>query len=107
MRERGALRLIPRNPVQVEIMSIEAATTQGMLANISELGACVWTEAGFEAGEPLVLRLTFQGEIQPFQVAGRVVWSDRPSDSRHRCGVRWAHTSGPHHDRLKSIIADC
>jgi Tfp pilus assembly protein PilZ len=107
MRERGALRLIPRHPVQVEIMSIEAATTQGMLANISELGACVWTESAYAAGEPLVLRLTFHGEIQPFQVAGRVVWSDCPSETRHRCGVRWAHTSGPHHDHLKTIISDC
>jgi Tfp pilus assembly protein PilZ len=109
MRERGAVRVIPRNPVSVEIMSIDIAAAEGMLANISELGACVWTEATFASGDALVLRLGFTGERQPFQVAGRVVWSDQPgvAGSLCRCGLRWAHTAGPHHDRLKTLIADC
>ncbi len=109
MRERGAVRLIPRHPVSVEIMTIDIAAAPGMLANISELGACVWTEATFAAGDALVLRLGFSGERQPFQAAGRVVWSDRPSNNGglRRCGMRWAHTGGPQHDRLKHLIERC
>lgn len=109
MRERGAVRLIPRHPVSVEIMTIDIAAAPGMLANISELGACVWTEESFGAGDALVLRLGFRGEERPFQAAGRVVWSDRPEAAGvlRRCGMRWAHTVGPHHERLKTLIADC
>jgi Tfp pilus assembly protein PilZ len=109
MRERGAVRLIPRHPVSVEIMTIDIAAARGMLANISELGACVWTEEAFDSGDALVLRLGFRGEINPFQVAGRVVWSDRPgvAGDLRRCGLRWAHTGGPHHERLKTLITDC
>jgi Tfp pilus assembly protein PilZ len=93
----------------LEIMTIDVAAAPGTLANISELGACVWTEATFAAGDALVLRLAFIGEGQPFQAAGRVVWSDRPGagGSLCRCGLRWAHTGGPHHDRLKSLIETC
>jgi hypothetical protein len=109
MRERGAVRVIPRHPVPVEIMSIDVAAALGMLANISELGACVWTETTFATGDSLVLRMGFKGERSPFQVAGRVVWSDRPGagGSLRRCGLRWAHGTGPHHDHLRSLIAGC
>ncbi len=106
MRERGALRLIPRRPVPVEILTIDSVTAPGMLANISDLGACVWTQSAFSTGDVVVLRLAFSGETQPFQAAGRVVWSDRPSaaGSLYRCALRWAHYDGPHYDALRRLI---
>jgi Tfp pilus assembly protein PilZ len=109
MRERGAVRLIPRHPVPVEIMTVGVAAARGLLANISEHGACVWTETAFDEGEALVLRLGFKGEKQPFQVAGEVVWSDRMGHtaSRGRCGVRWAFPEGPRYERLKVLIRGC
>ena len=104
MRERGTLRLIPRRPVPVEILTIDHATAPAMLANISELGACVWTQTALSTGDAVILRLAFSGEVQPFQAAGRVVWSDRPGapGSLHRCALRWAHYGGPHYDTLRS-----
>jgi Tfp pilus assembly protein PilZ len=109
MRERGAVRLIPRHPVPVEIMTVGVAAARGLLANISENGACVWTETAFDEGEALVLRLNFRGESPPFQMAGQVVWSDRTGHSanRGRCGVRWAFAEGPRHERLKALIRGC
>lgn len=109
MRERGAPRLIPRQPVSVEIDSDAISGMRGILANVSERGACVWAGGEFAAGEALVLRLGFTGEKQPFQAAGRVVWVDASGNQEglRRCGLRWAHTVGPQHERLRTLIASC
>ncbi len=79
---------------------------QGVVANISEAGVCVWTDRGFEIGQTLVLRLSFTQEPQPLQAAGRIVWSDGQPDTHgaRRYGLQWAHTSGPQHERLRSAI---
>ncbi len=107
MRRRETSRIIPRLPVFVEVVVTDNVVARGMLANVSEQGACVWIETGFDAGDALVLRLGFSGEQQPFQAAGHVVWSDvpGPKSKLRRCGLRWAHTTGPQHDRLKALIA--
>jgi Tfp pilus assembly protein PilZ len=101
--------LIPRRPVRVEILRIDSANALGVLANISDLGACVWTQTAFSVGDAVVLRLAFDSDRQPFQAAGRVVWSDRPgaAGSLCRCALRWAHCDGPHYDALKRLIESC
>jgi Tfp pilus assembly protein PilZ len=78
----------------------------GVVANISEMGACVWTNGAFAVGEHLVLRLSFPREPQPLQAAGRVVWEDPQRDERGamRLGLQWSHTTGPAHARLKTLI---
>jgi hypothetical protein len=99
---------MPRRPIPVEILSADMAT-HGTLANISELGACVWTSAAVAAGDVLVLGFGFPGEGQPFHAAGCVVWSE-PSElggKLRRCGLRWPHSSGRHHELLKTMIANC
>lgn len=78
----------------------------GAVADISESGACVWTdEAGFAVGDRLILLLTFE-ESESLQAAGRVVWSgpDRFHEGASRYGLQWAATSGPQHGRLKTLI---
>jgi hypothetical protein len=109
MREREVSRHIPRQPVPVAIDSVASEGIRGVLANVSELGACVWAEGEVAAGEVLVLRLGFTGEERPFQVAGRVVWVDADGNREglRRCGLRWAHTIGPQHERLRMLIASC
>jgi hypothetical protein len=109
MREREAVRLIPRQAIAVEIDSFDISDITGVVANISDLGACVWTRASFDTGDVLVMRLHFGGEQTPFQAAGRVVWSDSTGNTEglRRCGLRWAHTTGPQHERLKTLIGNC
>jgi len=78
----------------------------GGVTDISEAGACVWTdETGFAVGDRLILLLSF-GESQSLQAAGHVVWSgpDRLHEGASRYGVQWAATSGPQHARLKTLI---
>jgi Tfp pilus assembly protein PilZ len=106
MRKRNALRLIPRSAVTVVIENQGLPRAFGVIANISDAGACIWTTGAFQVGESLVLRLTFAREAQPFQAAGRVVWGDagRNGGAALCYGLEWAHRSGPHHARLKGLI---
>jgi hypothetical protein len=99
---------MPRRPVRVELISADF-TAQGTLANISELGVCVWTDRVFKAGDVVVLGLGFPGEEEPFQAAGCVIWSDKPEITGvpFRCGLRWPDTTSPHHEMLKTLIARC
>ena len=106
MRERVAVRVIPRSAVTVALGNHDLPRAYGVVANISEAGACVWTNGAFRTGDSLVLRLSFAHEGQPFQAAGTVVWSEQGRDQGDtlRYGLRWAHASGPQHDRLKTLI---
>jgi Tfp pilus assembly protein PilZ len=108
MPERSVVRIMPRRPVRVELVSADSSA-YGTLANISELGVCVWTDRVLRAGDIVVLGLRFTGEGEPFQAAGCVVWSDRPEISGRpfRCGLRWPDTTSPHHEMLKTLIASC
>jgi hypothetical protein len=109
MAERRVVRIIPRRPIPVEIMSADLMTAQGMLANVSELGACVWTDRILTEGDTVVLGLGFPEETRPFHAAGCVVWSERAeaTGNKFRCGVRWPWSAGHHRDLLMRLIASC
>jgi Tfp pilus assembly protein PilZ len=102
MRERSAVRLIPRNAITVAIENEGYPLAYGVVANISEAGACLWTNGAFHVGESLVLRLSFPHEPQPVQAVGRVVWEDAGRDEQGalRYGLFWT----PSAPRLKGLI---
>jgi Tfp pilus assembly protein PilZ len=99
--------VIPRSAVTVAIETQGFPMAYGVVANISDVGACVWTNGAFAVGENLVLRLSFPREPQPLQAAGRVVWEDPRRDEKGamRLGLQWSHATGPAHARLKQMIA--
>ena len=107
MRERAAVRVIPRSAVTVAIENPSYPMAYGVVANISDVGACVWTNGAFGVGENIVLRLSFPREPQLLQAAGRVVWEDAQRDEKGamRLGLQWSHATGPAHTRLKQMIA--
>ena len=106
MFERASVRVNPRTPVRVEIGKPGQPTSLGVVANISDHGACVVTDGRFPIGESLVLQLVFSPDTQPFQAAGRVVWmrtgGEQPGAQRY--GLQWAHRTGPQHARLRELI---
>jgi Tfp pilus assembly protein PilZ len=106
MRQRAAIRVKPRNAVTVAIENQGYPMAYGVVANISEMGACLWTNGAFAVGESLVIRLSFPNEGQPIQAAGRVVWEDAHRDQKGalRLGLRWSHTIGPAHSQLRQLI---
>ena len=106
MQVRGAVRVTPRSAVTVAIENQGFPMVYGVVANISESGACLWTSGAFAVGENLVIRLSFPHEPQPLQAAGRVVWEDGQRDEKGamRLGLRWSHATGPAHLHLKQLI---
>jgi Tfp pilus assembly protein PilZ len=91
--------------VVIETQDAQPVTFGGVV-DISEAGACVWTdESGFAVGSRLILLLS-SDQCRSLQAAGRVVWTgpDRVHEGAYRYGLQWAATSGPQHARLKALI---
>jgi Tfp pilus assembly protein PilZ len=108
MRQRGALRVVPRSPVTVAIDELGLPLAYGVVANISEGGACVWTDARFESGRRVHLRLSFARETQPLDAEGVVVWGGPHAEGgveSLRYGLRWTDTSPARREHLKKLIA--
>jgi hypothetical protein len=104
MRQRGAVRIVPRSPITVAIQEGDVPKAYGVVANISEAGACIWTDAGLDAGRPVKLRLSFPKGSQPVDAEGVVVWGD--SGSGTRCfGLQWTDQSAARLARLSRAIA--
>jgi hypothetical protein len=109
MPERRVVRIIPRRPIPVEIMSADLVVSHGVLADVSELGACIRADRVLPAGDTVVLGLGFPDETQPFHAAGCVVWSEHEgaAGKHYRCGLRWPCSAGSHRAMLLKLIAGC
>jgi len=99
---RTATRIIPAQPVKVAIETEAYPLTHGVVADISDGGACVWTDAALGIGDDVLLRLsTARQEEMP--AAGRVVWKSLNDAGARRYGIEWTF-SGPPRVRLKLLI---
>jgi Tfp pilus assembly protein PilZ len=91
MRERGAVRVVPRRAITIVIENQGLPLAYGVVANISNDGACVWTNGRFEVGARVDLRLSFPREPQTFEATGHVVWGapapEEPDALRY--GLEW------------------
>lgn len=105
MDKRNTTRFVPRRIVTALLESqdlVPLSLALARVADISDGGVCLWTNAALHPGDALILQLSFPEEDKPFQAAGRVVWSE-PGPAG-RCGVAWAATHGPQHARLGLLI---
>lgn len=87
-------RIVPPNPITVGIDDENALPLgYGVIANVSEAGACIWTDGGLDPGARLVLRISFAQPAEVHEVAARVVWGDEGEDRSgtrmHRYGLQW------------------
>jgi hypothetical protein len=100
---RRARRLVPRETVRVDLEFDQGTVAHGVIADISEGGACVATE-GMAAchGDTVLMHLTFGGDPQTVLATGRIVWiSDRKRPIRY--GLEWTHL-GPQRARLQRLL---
>lgn len=106
MRARGAVRVVPGTAVTVVVETQGIPLAYGVVANISEQGACVWTNGRFKVGERVSLRLSFAREPQPFEANARVVWGEAPTEGGYalRYGLEWGPTPETEQSRLKTLI---
>jgi Tfp pilus assembly protein PilZ len=89
MRDR-AVRVIPQKAITVAIDNPARGRSYGVVANISDGGACLLTDGRYPLGEKLELELSFYREPQIVPAAGRVVWtSGSVAAGAVRYGVQW------------------
>jgi len=106
MRQREAVRIVPRSPITVAIQDRGVPFAYGVVSNISEGGACIWTDEGLEPGHDVSLRVSFPRGSQPLDAEGVVVWREPRGDERsRRYGLQWQDRSDARLARLKSVIA--
>jgi hypothetical protein len=102
---RRAVRVVPRRAITVAIDDHGVPRAYGVVANISETGACVLTNGTFQVGESLTLQLSFAREPIPVETTGRVVWAGATHDRGVlRYGLQWAEGSVPR-EHLKTLIS--
>jgi Tfp pilus assembly protein PilZ len=97
MRERQAVRFVPQRPVTVAIEKQGTPFAYGVVANISEGGACILTNARLAEGQRVQMRLSFSRQPQPVLAEGFVVWgAPRAGQVETRgYGLRWAGAGSP------------
>jgi hypothetical protein len=104
MRERNAVRIVPRNPITVALQEASTPFAYGVVANISESGACIWTNARLETGRNVALRLSFPRGSQPIDAEGLVVWG-RPNAEGGAEGVRYGLQWSPETAGRRELLA--
>src|SRR5688572_3418695 len=96
MLERANARFVPRRSVTVAFNGPDNPTAYAVVANLSDGGACVWTDARLVVGKHLKLALSFAGEPRTLPVEGRVAWAAAANGTPgRRCGLQWDHSPGP------------
>jgi Tfp pilus assembly protein PilZ len=104
--KRRAVRVVPSRAITVAIEDHGVPRAYGVVANISETGACVLTNGAFRVGERLLLQLSFAREPVPLETVGDVVWSGATQDRGVlRYGLQWAEGAIPSREHLKTLIS--
>ncbi len=83
--------------------SADGAMAYGVIADVSQGGACVRTDAELGVGDAVLVRLSFAREPQPVPATSRVVWKANEGGGTRRYGLRWNHV-GPQRVRLGLLI---
>ncbi len=106
--------MVPPTPITVAIDDEETGLClcYGVIANVSETGACVWTNGLLATGSRLVLRVSFAHPPEVHEITGLVVWENRTctepapmAPGLRRFGVEWLDASQTCIERLRQVAA--
>jgi hypothetical protein len=105
---RQQVRIVPPRPITVGIDDENGLPLgYGVIPNVSEAGACVWTDSLLAPGEWLVLRISFAHPAEVHEVAARVVWTGECEDlsgaPMRRYGLLWQDFSSACETRLRHL----
>jgi hypothetical protein len=105
--KRWTARIVPPYPITVAIEDdSDSPFAFGAIADISESGACVWTDADLTVGRTLSFRVSFANPPDVQKVVGVVVWTevaDHNAPGTRRSGVAWIHATRECRRRLLDI----
>lgn len=109
---RQRARVVPPTPITVAIDDVDtgACLCYAVVANVSESGACVWTNGVLARDEEYQLRVSFANPPEVHEITASVVWEDEgaPADGvgMRRFGVRWRDAASSCVRRLRALSVD-
>jgi len=68
-------RLVPQNSIPVAIHDGQHGQAFGLITDISEAGCSFDTGVSYAAGSTILLRISFDREVEPFVTEANVMWS--------------------------------
>jgi uncharacterized protein (TIGR02266 family) len=97
-------RTSPRIPFVLRVSYADRQSLADATENLSTGGLFIQTTQRFEVGQPIPLKLSFPGLLQPIEVTGVVTWS-RPQgpDAEAGIGVRVDHPA--EQAKLKTLLS--
>ncbi len=105
--------MVPPTPITVAIDDQETGLclSYGVIANVSESGACVWTNGVLARGARLILRVSFSHPPEVYEIGGTVVWESSgagdpaapATPGLRRFGVEWQDSASPCIQRLRQV----
>ncbi len=104
--ERQWPRLIPAKSVMVSIFS-GSDQAFGLLADVSEMGACIVSGVHFEPGGSILVRIESEAEGKPFTSQAKVIWSrdeSKPNKPEFVCGVQFTNVIEEQRAELKAVL---
>jgi hypothetical protein len=101
-------RIVPPRPITVAIEEAGGIPlAYGVIADISESGACIWTDAQLNVNATLEFRISFACPSEVYDVSGAVVWGQDclpgAGHNARRYGVAWQEPAPACCSRLREL----
>ena len=99
-------RLVPQNSIPVAIHDGQHGQAFGLITDISEAGCSFDTGGSYAAGSTMLLRISFDREVEPFVTEAKVVWSKQQEGSKSGFvhGVKFSRLEEEQLKTLYSIL---
>ena len=109
MGERVTARIVPARPITVAVAEDNGrAVAYGVLANVSDGGACLWTDGFLRVGMHLRLQISFAHPAEMHEATGLVVWGQMcraTGGETRKYGLEWRGTAVQSRERLRDLAS--
>ena len=97
-------QLVPQNSIPVAIHDGQHGQAFGLITDISEAGCSFDTGVSYAAGSTILLRISFDREVEPFVTEAKVAWNQQQEGSTSGF-VHGARFSRLEEEQLKTLYA--
>jgi hypothetical protein len=109
MSDRLTARIVPARPITVTVVEDSgSAVAYGVLANLSEGGACLWTNGFLRVGMHLRLQISFAHPAEMHEATGLVVWGQMcraTAEETRMYGLEWQGTPAQSRGQLRELAS--
>ena len=105
---RGMGRFVPSTSVTVALLESNLPIAYGVIRDLSEIGACIMTNAALSPGKSYQFRMSFFGG-EVLEAEATVIWSEaarpnRTQDAEIPHGLKFSDINQSHLENLKRIL---